>query len=239
VRAEGRRIPPRYIAVAGLLLTGSLAIQGAALPNYARTGAVATYSAFGGFVAFFGGVYGNVSFTVLHVYQNRSMGIRVLANLSQSGEAPPQTFDMNYTDNVESPRQFPAVPPANLTRPQFVFEDTPLTFKANQSVSIPAGTFETVEFVGKSPDGNISYFWFDRASGLAVQVERGGGVLQLLSSNIAVPVTESTQGTFLPSIEVILVLWAAAALFFLFVIKRAQRGSNSAVEETTRAGASL
>jgi hypothetical protein len=215
-------------ALAGLLLTGSLVAQAAGPPSYARAGAVATYSEFGGFVAFFGGVYGNVSFAITDVYQNGSMGVRVEANLSQSGEAPPQVFDMNITDSVESPRQFPAVPPENLTGAKLFFEDTAMTFVANQSVSVPAGTFETVEFTGRSPDGNVSDFWFDRTSGLAIQVEKGGAALQLLSSNIAVAAGGMPPvDPFLSSIEVIIVLWAAAALFFFFVIKRAQGDSSS------------
>ncbi|MDA4124463.1 MAG: hypothetical protein OK438_03325 [Thaumarchaeota archaeon] len=202
-------------------------IHTSAPPSYARAGAVATYSEFGGFVAFFGGVYGNVTFTIVQVYLNGSMGVKIQANISQSGEAPPQTFEMNITDSVESPRQFPAVPPENLTRAQFVFEHTPLTFVANQSVSVPAGTYQTVEFTGRSSDGNVSDFWFERASGLAIQVEKGGAVLQLLSSNIvATTETISPGGSFLSSLEVIIVLWAAAALFFLFVIRKA-RGSPS------------
>jgi hypothetical protein len=217
--------------LAFLLLTGPLSTQLGIPPGYARSGATATYSEFGGFVAFFGGVYGNVSFTVIHTYQNGSMSIRVQANLSQSGEAPPETFERNFTDSIESPHQFPAIPPGNLTRPQLVFEDMTLTFKDNQSISVPGGTFETAAFVGKSSDGNLSYFWFDRTSGLAVQVERGGGVLQLLSSNIAVATrVQSPTDSFLPSIEAIAVLWIGAAALFLFVIRRAQSGGRKTAD---------
>jgi len=196
-------------------------------PAYAQVGASATYSEFGGFVAFFGGVYGNVSFTVTSVFPNGTMGVRVQANVSQSGEAPPETLDRNFTDSVESPSQFPAVPPENLTRPSFTFEDTALTYVSDQVISVPGGSFKTTSFSGRSSDGNFSYFWFDRGTGLVVQVEKGGAVLQLQSSNIAAPVpAQPNEWSLLSLILPVAALWAAAGAFFFFVIRRAQKGAK-------------
>lgn len=215
------------VALAALFLADSAFVPSGtgASPAYARAGASATFSAFGGFVPFFGGVYGNVSFTVTNVFQNGTMDIRVRGNVSQSGEGPPVVLNEVYADSISSPRQFPAVPPGNLTRSRITFESQALTLIGTELVSVPAGSFNTTRFTGSSSNGTVSYFWFDKVSGLVVQVERGGGVLQLLSSNIATPVRSgSSEGSLLILFLSLGALWVGGAALFIFVIKRAEKG---------------
>lgn len=204
-------------------------------PPYARAGAFATYSTYGGFVAYFGGVYGNVTYSVTKVYGNGSMGIRVQAMVSQSGEAAPQSLDLNYTDSVDSPRQFPAIPPANLSKLQFEYQGTLAKYSWKGVIEVPGGRFNTTEYIGTAPSGNLTFFWFDRSTGLAIQVSKGGSAMQLAASNVATPEAgQSFLGTYAGAIGLIAVLWVVGGAFFYLLIRRMNR--KGALQQPAPAG---
>jgi hypothetical protein len=207
-----------------LMLAAQAVPPGASLsagyPAYARQGANALYSEFGGFVPFFGGVFGNVSFTVMAVFSNGTMEIIVQANVSQSGEGPPQFLNTSFLDSVYSPTQFPALPAENLSEASFVFEHTSVHFIKEAVVSVPAGNFNTTEYSGTSPDGNLTYYWFDRPTGLIVEVSKAGAAIQLRSSNVALPIgSPSALEAYLPYIALIAVLWGGIGAAYLILIR--------------------
>lgn len=234
LRAHGDKVRAAkwLIAFSSLLLLAGVVLvavgTSAGYPAYAKSGAKALYSEFGGFVPFFGGVYGNVSFTVLSVYGNGTMFVRIQANVSQSGNAPPQVLNTTTLDKVYSPTQFPGVPAANLSNQNFEFEHTPLNFVRNTVVSVPGGSYNTTEYSGVSPDGNQTFFWFDRPSGLAVEVSKAGAVIQLMSSNVASPVaTQSAVELYLPYVLIVAVLWGGLGAVYILVIRRSVRKAEA------------
>jgi len=93
---------------------------------------------------------------------------------------------------------------------------------------VPAGTFNGVEFEGIGANGSLLDFWFDNATGLALQMSGSAAELQLATSNIAQPlVAQSATNVELPIIAVFLVGWALAGLLFYVVRRHYLRKSKS------------
>ncbi len=192
-----------------------------AYPDYAKVGAFAFYSGDGGYIAFLSGVSGNISYYVTNVYSNYSMRIFVNANLSLGTEVTTNVsmVSENLTDSIFAPKILPAVPVQNLTMSNIIFQNINCTFLANNDqFNVPAGNFNATEFQGKDANGTSLYFWFDRSSGLAIEMLEAGSYFQLINSNIAIP--SSTQSSFLAELPFILIFvvgWAAAGLLFYSV----------------------
>jgi hypothetical protein len=212
-------------------------------PPYAKVGAHAFYSGNGGFIAFLSGVSGNVSYYVSNVYSNNnSMRIFVNENISLGTEAGTNTsiITRNLTDSIFAPITFPAVSPANLTSGEITFENTICRFVTNSYQTVPAGTFNATEFQGKSSNGTTFDFWFDRSTGLAIEMVQAGSYLQLVDSNVAVPVqTQSQFAAELPFILIFIVGWAGAGVLFYWVrryyIKKSEReNKTNEVIKTTK-----
>src|SRR5579875_2917257 len=186
-------------------------------PSYARPGSYATYTVLGGFIPFFDGVSGNVSYLVTNVFNNGSMIVRVDANVSEGSEVPTSYSSFNVTDNIFSPRALPIVPLANLSASTLEFENVTCSFVQNTQVTVPAGKFSTVEFRGSGQNGTV-YFWFDQTTGLAVEMSGYAGAFELSSSNIALPAgTPSSFGSTLPYYLVFGGVWTFSAVLFLGV----------------------
>jgi hypothetical protein len=153
---------------------------------YAKAGAYASYTAEGGFIPFFSGVSGNITYTVKDVFSNGSMALSVFENITAGTDLPPFITTLNITDSAQYPRNFPAVPPSSLATGLISFQNTTATFYTNATISVPAGTFEAMGFEGTN-NGTTAHFWFDSSTGLAVEMDSGASALQLDSSNIATP----------------------------------------------------
>lgn len=185
---------------------------------YASEGSYATYGALGGFIPFFDGVNGTVSYLVTNLFPNQTMGITLSANISQGNELPVSYVTYNFTDSIGSPKIFPAVPTSDFALPSFAFQNSTCTFVKNGTTTVPAGTFNTLEFSSVNATGLKSYYWFDRNSGLVVQMAGNGAVFELLSSNIALPVSiPSGLSESLPYLAVFVAGWIFAAVVFLAV----------------------
>jgi hypothetical protein len=198
-----------------LLLSFTIATS-ASSPPYAKPGGFAQYSAFGGFIPFSGGVNGSVVFSVRDVYANGTMLVSVRANVS-NGEFPNGTFNM--LDYINNPRLFPAFPPSNFTS-KILFDASVFSEVRATSISVPAGTFDVKEYSGIY-DGTETYYWFDVNSGIAVEMSRAGGVMQLNSSNIAMPTAvPSGFENSLPYFALFVAAGVASVLSYYFV-KRA------------------
>lgn len=229
-------------------IAGSLSLNYASsisYPPYATVGAQAFYSGNGGFIPFLSGVSGNISYYVSDVYSsNNSMRIFVNENISLGTEAGvnTSTISTNLTDSIFAPRTFPAVPPANLTSGELTFENTLCKFVGNAFHTVPAGTFNASEFQGESSNGTVLEFWFDRNSGLAIEMVQAGSYIQLVDSNVAVPVQSQTQlSAELPFILVFVVSWAGAGALFYWIrrhyVKKSEREDKTV--EVSPKGANL
>ena len=181
----------RFLAPLVVLLLLFVPLSAAAMgqsPPYAHQGAFAAYTAEGGFIPYFSGVIGNITYTVNGVYPNGSMLLHVFENIT-AGQDLPQTINtFNRTDRVSDPILFPAVLLSNLSTGRIFFQNVSSTFLANNTASVPAGLFNTMEFSGKGPNDTTYNFWFDRSTGLVVEESAGASAVELDSSNIAVPI---------------------------------------------------
>jgi hypothetical protein len=174
-------------AVLLLILAQSALAAAPPAPPYAVTGAFASYTAEGGFIPYFSGVEGNITYTVAAVFGNGTMGLRVFENITAGTDLNPFIVTRNLTDSVDAPRTFPAVPLSNLSSGRIRFQDVSASFLQNNTVSVPAGTFLTMEFTGVDANGTAVRFWFDGATGLMIEENAGTSVVELDSSNIATP----------------------------------------------------
>lgn len=203
-------------------------------PPYAKVGAEAYYSGTGGFYAFLSGVSGNVSYYVSNVYSNNNtMRIFLSENISLGTEAGVNTsmVSTNLTDSIFAPSIFPAVPPANLSSGEITFANILCKFVQNSYETVPAGTFNATEFQGKNSNGTTMDFWFDRSTGLAIEMVQAVSYFQLVNSNVAIPVqTQSQLSAELPFILIFVVGWTGAGLLFYWVrryyIKKSEREGN-------------
>lgn len=168
-----------------LILTSAEAQQ----PAYAVQGAYVYYNVQGGSIAFMSGVNGSLIYKVTGVFPNNTMSVQVLANMTEGNEVPISYQVLNYTDNIFEPTTFPAVPLANLTaNSTLVFENVTCSFVKYQSIPLTPGQFNTSEYQGVDKNGTTYTFFFDRATGVAVQMYTSQGVaIQLESSNIVTP----------------------------------------------------
>ena len=202
-------------------------------PPYATVGAYAFYSGSGGSYAFLSGVSGNISYYVSNVYSNNnSMRIVVNENITLGTESTTNTtmISQNVTDSIFAPTTFLAVPPANLTSNKIVFENMTCTFVEDGNPNVPAGTFNATEFRGINSNGTVQDFWFDRSSGLVIEMVEPGYATyyQLVNTNIAIPVQAQSQiAAEIPFIIVFAVGWAGAGVLFYVVrlhyIKKSER----------------
>ena len=183
---------------------------------YASPGSFATYDALGGFIPFFDGVNGTVSYLVTAVFPNQTMGITLSANISQGNEVPTSYVTYNFTDSATAPKIFPAVPLTYFSQNGFTFQNATCSFTKNTTTTVPAGTFDTLEYTGVNASGYKSYYWFDRNSGLVIQMAGNGAVFELLDSNVAIPTGQPTGlSVSFPYILVFVVGWIFAAAMFL------------------------
>lgn len=171
-----------------VLLASVLALPAlASPPPYATEGAFASYTAEGGFIPYFSGVEGNITYTVAHVFPNNSMSLRIFENITAGTDLNPFITLLNVTDSVSHPKIFPAVPVANLTTMHIEFQNVSATFLGNSTASVPAGSFRAMEFQGRGANDTTVSFWFDGATGLMVEENSGTSAVELESSNIATP----------------------------------------------------
>ncbi|MGI0091487.1 MAG: hypothetical protein ACREBS_07245 [Nitrososphaerales archaeon] len=194
----------------------------AAYPAYAKPGAYAFYSGTGGFIAFMSGVSANISYYVTNVYSNNTMSLLVDGNLSLGTElsTAPTVVSTNLTDSIYDPMVLPALPPQNLTSVEIRFQNISCAFVMNTRLQVPAGTFNSTEFQGKNANGTILDFWFDRATGLALQMVEAASYFQLIQTNIATPLsTQAPIQAETPFIVVFVVGWGAAGLLFYGIIR--------------------
>lgn len=154
--------------------------------RYASVGSYASYTAEGGFIPFFSGVSGNITYTVTNIYGNGSMRLQVFENITAGTDLQPFIVTLNITDSVSHPMNFPAVPPSDLSTGKIFFQNTSASFYQNGTIAVPAGQFKAMEFQGHNVNGTVD-FWFDGATGLALEMDAGAQALQLESSNIATP----------------------------------------------------
>lgn len=174
-------------ALSLLLVSVFAASAAAAAPAYAVTGAFASYTAEGGFIPYFSGVEGNITYTVASVFGNGSMGLHIFENITAGTDLNPFIVTLNVTDSIGNPRTFPAVPLSNLSSGQIRFQNVSAAFQQNNTASVPAGTFQTMEFTGTGANDTEVHFWFDRATGLMIEENAGTSVVELDSTNVAVP----------------------------------------------------
>lgn len=156
-------------------------------PPYAVTGAFASYTAEGGFIPYFAGVEGNITYTVTSIFENGSMGVHVFVNITAGSELNPFVTTYNVTDITSAPVTFPAVPLAGLASGHVEFENVSASFLKNDTIFVPAGTFTTMEFQGVGANNTSTKLWFDPLTGLMIEGSSGTSAMQLDSSNIAVP----------------------------------------------------
>lgn len=191
-------------------------------PAYARVGAYALYSGDGGFVAFLSGVSANISYFVRSVFPNNTMLVFVNASITLGTEVAngSTTRQENVTDPVYAPEILPAVPAQNLTSNQIMFENITCNFVKNSMLTVPAGQFNATEFQGKDANGTAENFWFDRSTGLSIEMVQSSSYFQLVNSNIATPVRIQTPlQSELPFIIVFIAGWVGAGLLFYFLIR--------------------
>ncbi len=194
-------------------------------PPYASPGAYAYYSGNGGFIAFLSGVSSNVSYFVTNVYSNNnSMRVYVNENISLGTELTVNEtmISENVTDSIFAPTTFLAVPPENLTSNKIFFENITCKFVENSVIAVPAGSFNATEFQGTNSNGTIQDFWFDRPTGLAIEMlePATSSYFQLVTTNIAVPVQPQSQlAAEIPFIIVFAVGWTGAGVLF-YVVRR-------------------
>jgi hypothetical protein len=213
------RSPQALALVLAVVLAWSLAAgpTSASAPAFSQVGKFATYTAEGGFIAYFSGVSGNITYTVARVNDNGSMLLHIFENITAGTDLPPFIQNFNVTDSIGNPRTFPAVSPSNLSSLHVFFQNVSATFAGNATVSVPAGQFHTMQFTGKVNDTTAN-FWFEATTGLLIEENAGTSAVQLDSSNIvaafAPPDLASTEIPY----ELVFVLAFAiggAAFFYL------------------------
>jgi hypothetical protein len=182
-----RKIFGAILALALILLP--LAATASSQPtSYASQGAFAAYTGEGGFVAFNSGAVENITYTVTDVYSNGSMLLHVYQNITAGVDLPQTIQNYSRLVQVANPTPLPVVPIANLSTGHIFFQNISSSFIANNTASVPAGIFNTMEFSGKDQNNTVYNFWFDRNTGLLVEEYEGVNALELYSSNIATPV---------------------------------------------------
>ena len=227
----------RIVEVASVLLVLSLCLVfpfftlshsygTAAIPPFAKAGAYALYSGNGGFEAFLGGASANISYYVYNVYPNDTMNVFVNASLSLGSEVTNGSTIVaeNVTDSVYYPRIMPAISPANITGAPIVFQNITCTFLQNARLTVPAGNFNATEYQGKDVNGTTIHYWFDRATGLSLEMVQPASYFQLVQTNIATPLSTPTAlQSELPFLAVFFVGWAGAGLFFYALVRHYTR----------------
>ena len=204
------------------LSVNTVASSGSNLPPYAKAGGYAFYSGNGGFIPYMSGVSANISYYVENVFPNNTMSLMVNANLSMGTEVSttPTIVTENLTDLISNPRFLPAVQPQNLTSRNIVFQNISCKFVGNAELQVPAGKFNATEFQGQNANGTILDFWFDRSSGLALQMVEAASYFQLIQTNIATPLsTQQPIQAEAPFIIIFVVGWGAAGLLFYGVVR--------------------
>jgi hypothetical protein len=197
-----------------LLFLNSFAGSGAT--PYAKVGSYAYYDAEGGFIPFFDGVQANVTYSIEQLFPNGSMLIQLNASEAQGNEVPVTQSLYNYTDTIEDPKIFPAVPLSALSSGTLFFENATCIFSKNTSVTVPAGTFDTIEFTTTNASGAKSFFWFDKNTGLVIEMAGQGSAFELVSSNIASPLSQpSGVSTSIPFEEVFVATLGGGVLLFV------------------------
>jgi hypothetical protein len=158
-------------------------------PVYAKPGAYVFYNVQGGDVAFMAGVNGSLIYKVTALFPNNTMKLQVLANMTEGDEAPTSYQVLNYTDSVTDPKIFPAVPVSILgTESSLVFENVTCNFVKYQNVSLDQGQYSTLDYKGEDKNGTVYNFYFDRSTGIAVQMySSSGAAIQLAGSNVVEP----------------------------------------------------
>lgn len=193
----------------------------ASTPPYARVGAYALYSGDGGFVAFLSGVSANISYYVTSVYPNNTMVVFVNASISLGTEVSngTTTRQENVTEPVYSPKILPAIPAQDLAASEITFESIQCKFVKNSMLTVPAGRFNATEYQGQGVNGT-TYFWFDRATGLALEMVQSTSYFQLIDSNIATPLNvQAPIQSEIPFILIFITGWVGAGLLFYFLIR--------------------
>lgn len=197
--------PPRlrsllFSAVLLALLTSPIVLASVApSPAFASGGAFAKYTAEGGFIPYFSGVAGNITYTVASVFPNGTMALRIFENITAGTDLSPFITTVNRTDSVADPKIFPAVSISNLSSHHIFFQNVSSSFLKNSTASVPAGQFSTMEFTGTGPNRDAYTFWFDGKTGLVVEENGGTSAVELDSSNIATPTgAANTLGTEVP-----------------------------------------
>ncbi len=186
-------------------------------PVYAHQGAYIWYVVLGASIAFFDGVAGNITYTVTNVFANNSMRVQVLANISEGSEVPESYQILNYTDNIFEPKIFPAVPLSNLSNNSNVFfQNVTCHFVKYQSVTLDPGRFNTSEYQGVDKNGTQYTYYFDRNTGVAVQMSStAGAAIQLEGSNIVIPdAPPNSISQSLPFYEDFAAAFSVSALIF-------------------------
>ncbi|MDE1857917.1 MAG: hypothetical protein KGI26_02455 [Thaumarchaeota archaeon] len=174
------------IGAVALLLVLQATSAAAVSPPYASAGAFASYTAQGGFIAYFSGVVGNITYSVAEVFGNGSMALHIFENITAGTDLNPFITTINVTDSVSNPAVFPAVPLSNLSTGHIRFQNVTASFLKNGTASVPAGTFQTIEFTGNGTGGDSVHIWFDRNTGLMVEENSGTSAVELESTNVAI-----------------------------------------------------
>jgi hypothetical protein len=223
------------IASSGLLsppLFYAASANPSSYPPYAEVGGYAFYSGDGGFIPYMSGVSANISYYVTDVFQNNTMKLLVNANLSMGSEVSttPAVVSENLTDQIYSPKFMPAIPPQNLTANSIVFQNITCTLIGNSKLQVPAGKFNATEFQGRDANGSVLSFWFDRSTGIALQMVEAASYFQLVQTNIATPLsTQQPIQAEAPFIIIFAVGWGAAGLLFYGVVRYySKKGSRDA-----------
>jgi len=204
------------------LFVNAVVSSGSNLPPYAKAGGYAFYSGNGGFIPYMSGVSANISYYVKNVFPNNTMSLMVNANLSMGTEVSttPTIVTENLTDLISNPKFLPAVLPQNLTTRNILFQNISCKFVGNSELQVPAGKFNATEFQGQNVNGTILDFWFDRSSGLALQMVEAASYFQLIQTNIATPLsTQQPIQAEAPFIIIFVVGWGAAGLLFYGVVR--------------------
>jgi hypothetical protein len=197
-------------------------------PSYAKPGAYALYDVVGGSVAFFTGVQGNISYTVKNVFSNGSMLVRLSLNVTEGDEIAPTYNTYNYTDSILRPKIFPVVPLANLSSHDVTFQNVSCTYVTSQQITVNNLVFQTFEYQGVSNQSTVS-FWFDNATGLAIEeASSAGSQISLVSTNVATPIrTVDPINASLPIYIVFVAIFAGTGLGYYeinrYYAKRARK----------------
>jgi hypothetical protein len=217
------------VLLAPLYLSRNPTFATSSSPPYATVGAFANYTGDGGFIPFLSGVSGNLSYLVTNVLSNGSMSLLVTGNLSMGTEVgiPTSNVSLSLMDSIETPTYFPAIPPQALLSHQIIFQNITCNFVKNDVVTVPAGTFDSVEYQGTGANNSILDFWFDNQTGLALQMSGTASELQLTYSNIASPLAAQSATNLEIDISAVFIGgWVFAGLLFYAIRRHYIRKSN-------------